>query len=84
MEEKKVVDEPVKHMMNIIKELSQDSTEEKIDEAPLTEGKSPTNEEMLEEQICEENYQDPDEVSHAKDPNTRLVSTFPLKEYEVV
>jgi hypothetical protein len=49
MEAKKYVDEDVKHMMNLIRELSQESTEEKIDEAPLTEHKFPTNEAILEE-----------------------------------
>jgi hypothetical protein len=73
VEKKKVVDEVVKHMMNLIRELSQESTEEKLDEAPLTEEKSPTDEEMLEEHICEESYQeDPDEVSHVEDPNETL------------
>ena len=57
-EVKKVVDEVVNHMMNLIWELSQKSTKEKLDEAPLTEEQSPTDEEMLEEQICEESYQE--------------------------
>jgi hypothetical protein len=82
MEEKKYVDEFVKHMMNLIRELSQESTEVKLDEAPLTEEKVPIGEEMLEEQACEESYQEyPDEVSHAKDPDETLMS---FEEDEVV
>jgi hypothetical protein len=81
MEMKKFVDEVVKHMMNLIRELSQESTEEKLDEAPLTEEKVPTDEEMLEEQICEESYQeDPDEVSHVED----LRQDICIEEDEVV
>jgi hypothetical protein len=62
MEEKKVVDEAIKNMMNLIRELSQESTEKKLDEAPLTKEKVPTYEEMLEEHVCEKCYQEyPDE-----------------------
>jgi uncharacterized protein (UPF0305 family) len=37
MEANKYIDEAIKYMMNLIRELSQESIEEKIDEAPLTE-----------------------------------------------
>jgi hypothetical protein len=81
MEEKKVVDEVVEHLMSLIKGLLQESTEEQFGEAPLTEGKALADEEMLEEQIYEESCQeDPDEVSHAEDLDETLVSIFPLEE----
>jgi hypothetical protein len=71
MEAKKDVD--VKYMINLITELSQESTEEQLDEALLTEEQSPTNEAILEEQICEENYQEyPDQVSHFEDLDEML------------
>jgi hypothetical protein len=40
MEKKKVVDEVVEHMMSLIKGLHQESTEEKLGEAPLTKEKA--------------------------------------------
>jgi hypothetical protein len=58
MEEKKIVDEDMKHMMNLIKELYQEPIEEKLDEEPLTKEKFPIDEEMLKEQVCEESYRE--------------------------
>jgi len=49
VEVKKYANEVVKHMMNFIWELSQESIEKKLDEAPLTEEKAPIDEEMLAE-----------------------------------
>jgi hypothetical protein len=59
--------------MSLIRELSQEYTKEKLDQALLTEDKEPTYEEMIQEYICEEIYQeDPYEVSHDEDPDKTL------------
>jgi hypothetical protein len=72
--EKKFVDEATEQLMNILKGLSQESTKEQ----------ALADEEMLEEQIYEESYQeDPDEVSHVEDLDETFVSMLPLDEDEV-
>jgi len=53
MEVKKDANEVVKNMMNLIKQLFQESMKGKLDEAPFTKDQVPIDEEMLEEQACE-------------------------------
>jgi len=81
MEMKKTTDEAIKCLMSLIQELSQVSIEVQLGEIPLTEEKSIADEEMTEEKIYEEIFQeDPDEVSHVEDLNNTFVSMLPLDE----
>jgi hypothetical protein len=81
MEKKKDFNEVVEHMMSLMKVLIHESTEEKLDEAPLNENQSLVDKEMLEEHIYEVSFQeDPDEVSHAEILDKTLVSIFSLEE----
>jgi hypothetical protein len=49
MEKKKIINEAIEHLMNLIKGSLQESIEEQFGEAPLTKGKALADEEILEE-----------------------------------